>query len=289
MAKGNNFYLNQTVYFATKHKKEEILAPLFSRLGLLCKSVPVDTDVFGTFSGEIERVGTIRETLRKKIQAAVKLEPKGRLFLASEGSFTVHPHLPFSDCDLESLLLWDKDLNFEIYAEYLDSSPVHEEIKVKAHEDINPFLTRIQFPHHAVIVQPDAPVITTETRKIFKGLKTVSDVQQAIAACALESATGQAIVAVDLRADQNLSRRKAIELAGEQLIQKLKSPCPSCGTPGFWITGSVPGLKCLACGEPSEHAAEVIYECAKCFHTEYRARPDGKTGLDPDFCEHCNP
>ncbi|MCX7977727.1 MAG: hypothetical protein N2578_01855 [Bdellovibrionaceae bacterium] len=42
------------------------MAPLFRAVNIKCESVPVDTDLFGTFSGEIERTGTVRETLRKK-------------------------------------------------------------------------------------------------------------------------------------------------------------------------------------------------------------------------------
>ena len=61
------FYENLKINFATKHDKEKTLSPLFAPYGLDCQMVEVDTDKFGTFSGEIERSGSVRETLRQKI------------------------------------------------------------------------------------------------------------------------------------------------------------------------------------------------------------------------------
>ncbi|HEY1079210.1 MAG TPA: DUF6671 family protein, partial [Bdellovibrio sp.] len=65
----------------------------------------VDTDLLGTFSGEVERRGAVREVLRAKIELAIKDRPKNRLFLASEGSFGPHPHLGFVPSDMEALML----------------------------------------------------------------------------------------------------------------------------------------------------------------------------------------
>lgn len=106
----------KTFYFATKHGKEELLKPLLAELGMDCVAIPVDTDVFGTFSGEVERTGSVRETLRKKIKAAADQHSEAQLILASEGSFGPHPLIGFMQTDLESLLLWDRETGREIYA-----------------------------------------------------------------------------------------------------------------------------------------------------------------------------
>lgn len=63
---------SQKVYFPTKHHKEKILAPLLAEIGLDCEVASIDTDQFGTFSGEIERTGSVLETLRKKLKAAME-------------------------------------------------------------------------------------------------------------------------------------------------------------------------------------------------------------------------
>jgi Zn finger protein HypA/HybF involved in hydrogenase expression len=284
LVKVNNYRLAETVYFATRHKKEEILSPLFLEVGLKCQSVPVDTDLFGTFSGEVERTGSVRETLRKKIRAAHSLVPHGRLFLASEGSFGPDPILGFTQSDLESLLLWDKDLQIEIYAEFLCRSPIHAETVFEISDDVDDFLKRISFPEHAVIVRPEG-----KFKPIFKGLKNKDDLKKAMNTCFENSVNSKIILATDLRADQNKTRRNAILKVGEALIEKLQSFCPHCKAPGFAISQGVPGLKCEECGEPSVAAVAVIFECPKCFYSEQRPRPDGRTSIPASECEHCNP
>lgn len=61
--------MGETVLFATKHGKEDILRPILSELEKNCVANEVDTDQFGIFTGEIERTRSVRETLRKKIYA----------------------------------------------------------------------------------------------------------------------------------------------------------------------------------------------------------------------------
>ena len=94
LAKVNNHpFSGETVYFATKHSKEKVLSPQLAKIGMNCVRTEVDTDRFGTFSGEVERVGSVRETLRLKTAAATEAHPEARFFLASEGSFIPHDHI----------------------------------------------------------------------------------------------------------------------------------------------------------------------------------------------------
>lgn len=284
MDKGNSFYFGQTVFFATKHGKEEILSPLFREMAMVCERVDVDTDQFGTFSGEVERTGSIRETLRKKIHAAAKSRPQDRLFLASEGSFGPHPVLGFIQSDLESLLFWDRQTELEIYAEYLCPSPVHAEAVLGPLDDYRSFLEKVPLPDHSVIVRPEGLF-----EPIAKGLMTRPEIEQAMLNCFCSSTNGKVVIATDLRAHKNQTRRRAIEKAGRALIEKLSSFCPACGIPGYSVSSGVPGLKCESCGEPSEVAGSVIWECAKCGKFEERPRPDGKTSLPVEECPICNP
>jgi hypothetical protein len=58
---------------ATKHDKTKLVAQPFNDvLAMRVQEVIVDTDVFGTFTGEIERVGTPLETAVKKAQLGIK-------------------------------------------------------------------------------------------------------------------------------------------------------------------------------------------------------------------------
>jgi len=83
---------NRKVVIATKHHKEKFIAPLFeNELGVKC-FVPYDfdTDVLGTFSGEVDRKDTAFETVKKKCLLAME-QTNCDLGIASEGSFGPHP------------------------------------------------------------------------------------------------------------------------------------------------------------------------------------------------------
>lgn len=285
MAKDSEFpYAGMTIHFATQHGKEKVLDPLFSTVRVKCRVIDVNTDVFGTFSGEVDRVGTIRETLQKKIHAAMEMRSGERLYLASEGTFGPDPRIPFLQANIESLLLYDRDSDLEIYAEHVSRAPNHAQIVIGPRDDFRSFLQQIGFPEQGVIVHPDQSL-----RLIFKGLHTEREVGQAIIDCFRASKNQRVAILTDLRANHNPTRQMAIYRAGQELIQKVRSLCPRCESPGFGITGSIPGLPCAACGEPSPAAMRVCWECAKCSYFEERPRPDGKATLDPEECDHCNP
>ena len=84
------------VVVARMHGKHYVMKPLIKQyLGIDVVIVPeIDTDQFGTFSGEVERPFDPVTTLRKKIRKG--LEASGEtLGIGNEGSFGPHPHIPF--------------------------------------------------------------------------------------------------------------------------------------------------------------------------------------------------
>lgn len=283
--KGSNHpFCGESVYFATKHSKEIVLAPLFEKIGLTCLPAHIDTDLFGTFSGEIERIGTIRETLRLKIAAAKKIYPEARFLLASEGSFGPHPFIGFIPSDHEALLFVDTHLNTEVYAEEISTETNLAEIEFRPQDDLHKFLKEIGFPEHGIIVKSNGL-----QNVVFKNLQSLHAVQQAIIDAFLSSNEPKIILATDMRAHFNPTRMKVIEKAGRKLIESLNSLCPKCGTPGFAIARVVAGLPCSECGIPSQISKDVIWSCVKCDHSEQKPRPDGVVTLPPTDCEFCNP
>ena len=60
---------------ATKHGKEEVLTPILEReLGVHCFTLPTfDSDLFGTFSGEVERLDDALLTARLKCEKAMEI------------------------------------------------------------------------------------------------------------------------------------------------------------------------------------------------------------------------
>lgn len=277
-------FAGHTVFFATQHGKEKILAPLFEPLGMTCVAADVDTDQFGTFSQEIQRTGSVRETLRKKISAAAQKIPEAQFVIASEGSFAPHPIVGFYQTDLESLLLWHRTTNSEIYAEFLDTAPNHDQITLHSSDEYESFLKKIRFPDHGLIVHPESSVLP-----IYKGIHHETELKRALENCFLNSKTGRIVLATDLRACHSPTRRNAIAKAGEKMIAKLKSLCPSCQFPGFDITQGIPGLTCSDCGLASQIPKSVLWGCAVCDYKEETPRPDGQQELDPKYCDYCNP
>lgn len=90
-----NHWAGRQAVIGTMHGKEAVIGPRLSALGLT-SLVPenFDTDRFGTFTGEVKRVGTQLEAARQKARAAMAATgaPIG---VASEGSFGPHPAIPF--------------------------------------------------------------------------------------------------------------------------------------------------------------------------------------------------
>lgn len=244
----------------------------------------VETDLLGTFSGEVERWGSVREVLRAKIELAIKTHPASRLFLASEGSFGPHPHLGFVPSDMEALMLFDKKENTEFYVEWISTEVVHDQIEISLAEKFDDFLSRNKFPSHGVLIRPAGLF-----KPIYKGIHDRHTVIKAIHECAKTSPDGKVLMAMDLRCQHSPTRQKVIFQAGEKLIESLKSHCPECDYPGFIIVGAVAGLPCCQCGKPSAVAKEVLFECVLCKHKKTSLRPDGLLFLPAQECQFCNP
>jgi len=273
-----------TVFFATKHGKTTILEPLLSELGIQCRTVEVDTDEFGTFSGEKERKGSILDTLRSKIDAAEQIFPDAQLILASEGSFAPHPQAFFLNSNLEVLLLRVVKQKIEIRADYLCQNPIAGEQILGPRDDFRTFLKEIGFPEHGVIVRPEKLF-----SPIFKGLHSEHAVAQAMLDSFTAGTTGRVVVSSDLRAMHNPTRVRAIGNAGRNLVEILKSLCPKCDFPGYAISQTLPGLRCSLCRSETRVTRAVVLQCPSCEFSEEQARPDGLKSVDPRHCEFCNP
>ncbi len=280
----NHPFSGEVVYFVTKHKKETILGPILEKIGLKCILADIDTDNFGTFSGEVERVHGVRETLRLKISAGKDKFQDARFFLGSEGSFGPHPVLGFVQSDHEALLFVDRKLNTEIYVEEISTDTNHAETEFAHGDDIYPFLKQIGFPEHGIIVRPKGIKST-----VFKNFQTFEALEHAIKNAFLVSSKSKVILSTDMRANFNPRRMKIIKKVGEKLLESLNSFCPKCTTPGFAIRLGIPGLPCEECGEPSLIAKNVLWDCIKCDYSEQKARPDGVTTIPGSSCDYCNP
>ena len=115
----------RALVIATIHGKEEVIAPIFEKeLGVkIIVPKNFNTDIFGTFAGDIERSSDPFNTAKLKCIAACALS-NTTLAVASEGSFGQHPTLFFMPADEEIMVFVDLENNITIKAKvfYIVSS-----------------------------------------------------------------------------------------------------------------------------------------------------------------------
>ncbi|GAE27381.1 hypothetical protein JCM9140_3517 [Halalkalibacter wakoensis JCM 9140] len=265
---------------ATMHKKEEVIAPILkTELGIeIIVPLNFNSDKFGTFTNEIERAGNQLEAARKKVEQAMK-DLQVTLGVASEGSFGPHPAFPYVSFNRELILLIDQEQGLEVTGYVANGNTNYAQKEVKSFEEAHEFALSIGFPSHGVIVGHD--------RDFIKGITDVNELKKAVRTKLDGSAT--TIIETDMRAMYNPTRMKNIELATYDLVKKIKTPCPSCQTPGFEIKEAKKGLVCMSCNFPTDLIKSYLYECKKCSFQEEVHNPNGKQYADPMYCQLCNP
>lgn len=281
---GHHLFDGRTIVIATMHEKEKVIAPLLEAvLDVKCITLPdLNTDTFGTFSGEIKRENPPLKTSRLKAMSALDLVNES-LVIASEGSFGPHPSSPFISANEELVILIDTKNQLEIVGRHLTLKTNFNHREIKNLSDLEDFKLSIGFPEHGLILK------TTDGKHfktIHKDFKSSEDLD-AVVNKAL--ATAQTIKAeTDMRAMNNPTRMHAIEEAVFDLIKNIKSLCPECNAPGFLIQEVIRGLPCELCLLPTKSAKAYIYSCQKCFYIEER----NKTGISTEqamYCDNCNP
>ncbi|MDR6562183.1 MULTISPECIES: DUF6671 family protein [unclassified Arcicella] len=274
----------RTLLIATKHRKEQVIAPILEEaLGVKCVlSENIDTDVLGTFTGEVERTNSPLETARMKCELA-REKDKFDLILASEGSFGLHPYLFFVIANEEMLLLKDYQNQIEITVNEIFTETNFDGASIRSEQELIDFAQKVQFPSHGLILRPSKDNFTLMTKGIIDW-QTLKNVFHSI-----YNKYGFVYVETDMRAMYNPTRMKMIGETTQKLVEKAKSLCPICQTPGFGITGFHSGLPCRICSMPTRSIKTVILSCQKClYHTEQIYRENEPTE-DPMYCDFCNP
>ncbi len=269
----------------TMHGKEAAIAPALARLGIAV-IVPgdIDTDRFGTFSGEIPRAGEIEDAARAKALAAVTATglPIG---IASEGSYGPHPVIPFVPLGQELILWRDETRGYEVIERVFDETPCFDQFETATARDAGAFLDRVGFPETAIVAAP----ATQPAAPVAKGVRDAETLASAIAQAVEASGNGLALLQTDMRAHMNPRRMATIGRLSEALARRLATACPGCDAPGFGRLRTEAGLPCEACGLPTDHVAREIHGCGACGHTESHARSDGRASASAATCPLCNP
>jgi hypothetical protein len=276
-------YHGQSVALPTLHHKGSLIAPSFLRnLGMKIIEIDVDTDQFGSFSGEVKREGTQRETARRKAQLGV--EVSGLNFaVASEGSIGADPEIGLLTSDIETLIFIDTINNLEIIENYRSFDITAQKTNFKEGMDLDQFLSKSDFPRHKLIVRSDSGY----THVVAKAISTKEELMNAITQ-ARELTMDPIVIESDLRAHCSPTRAKNIEMVAERLTKKIASLCPRCSTPGWGVIQPLLGVPCRECEQESETATRAyLYGCLKCTHTAEGEKI--ADSIDPSRCNWCNP
>ena len=265
-------YRHSTAAIATKHLKEQIIAPQFAQLEIALQVAQVDTDLLGTFTGEIERNGTPKEVALRKARLGMQATglPYG---IASEGSIGPDPMVPFLSSDIECLVWVDDLLGIEIVEFHRSMEIVAAHAVIDSGFDLEEFLKKADFPNHGLIVKSKEGIV--------KGITNRADLEKALSdnAISIES---------DLRSQFSPSRQKNIAAVSQQLVGRLAVLCKQCQTPGFGVVGNLYGLECVECKNFVERAVRgKVLGCAKC---DYKEEVENERRfVQPADCDYCNP
>lgn len=278
-----NPYAGQRATLVTLHQKDRVLAPLLeASLGMTLDTLrDVDTDALGTFTREVPRHGSQLEAARRKAQLAVE-HSGGPIGLGSEGSLIPGP-LGLGSWNVEYVLMLDIAQGLEIVGRAQGPS-LHCHGVVASRTDLRAFAELAEFPAHALVLRPDGPDATS----VVKGLADWDSLTAAFDEVQRLSPRGQVFAEHDLRADRHPTRMRMIARAGEDLVERLRTPCAACRWPGFGWSSTLRGLSCAACGTATEVPYADRYSCVRCPYSETRRRA-GPAAADPARCPRCNP
>ncbi len=282
-------YRGRSVALATMHGKEAAIAEPFARMLDLAVVVPetLNTDLLGTFTGEVERPGDMRATARQK--ALLGMQASGHaLGVASEGAYGPHPVLPFIPSGTELMLFIDEERSIEIVEVMMVKKTNFGSTATQSLADISKFMKKSGFPEHALIVSPNVPPADAEPA-FRKGIRELELLDAAVAEMAERSEDGRALVQTDMRAHVNPTRQSAIQDLAAKLASRLLCYCPACNTPGFGVSSVEHGLPCELCRLPTKLALHEIHQCPACSYEHASPRPDGLTEADAQYCDRCNP
>lgn len=279
-----SLYEGEPVAFLTRHGKERVVAEVLEPV-LRCRIAHVseyDTDLLGSFTREIPRQGTQIEAARRKARIGMRLLalPLG---LASEGAFGPDPILGIAPWNIECLLWVDDRRGIEVSG-FAQGKAVSDHSLCEGWNDVVQFALGVGFPRHHLVMRPEGE----GDPRICKGISNWTDLERIYSQTSGVAGNGRVFLEVDLRAHANPTRMETIRKAAVNLLENLRSLCPSCGMPGFAAVERIEGLPCADCGSATHEIRADLFACGKCAHRAVEERDPGRAG-NPLYCDYCNP
>jgi hypothetical protein len=278
-------FCDRIAVIATMHRKELAIAPILQASLGVRVIVPqdFDSDLFGTFTRDIDRPANQVETAKLKAEKALELLDAD-VAIASEGSFFPHPMLgiPYNR---EIVLLLDQKHNFTVYGEFLSADTNLRHQQISSYEQAYDFAIKVGFPDHAIVLMPDAK--TSAKEAIYKGITSEEMLKESVDELLKQSS--QIHIETDMRSLYNPTRMSNIAKATEDLVRKLQRLCPNCNFVNFDVVERLKGLPCELCRLPTQVPRAHVYRCDRCQFRQEVLFPDKAQTADPMYCSYCNP
>ncbi|MFI5002602.1 MAG: DUF6671 family protein [Reyranellales bacterium] len=266
------------------HAKERAIAPPFRRLldAEVVLAPNLDTDLLGTFSGEVPRPDALVETSLLKAELVFRTLDVD-CALANEGSYGPIDRLPLNSGGVELMAFIDRKRGIRL-VETLSTHRTNWRLLRFTGDDpaIPAVLRAMGFPAYGVFV-----VCSSDMSQPVKGLETEQQVLAAMRREAGRSTDGKAVLYSDMRAHRNPMRMKVLRALSWKLAGRLGNLCPKCRAPGFGAIGSRRGLPCESCGDATHYVHFEIDGCSACGHAAARPRKDGRRAAPKLACRAC--
>jgi len=276
-------YAGAVVAMGTMHGKEQQVAPAFAaELGArVIAPAGIDTDQFGTFTGEVTR--TLAPMAAADAKARMAMRAAGVHYgLASEASYdTWFGVLPVHE---EILVFVDDSRDIRVVEGVNVPGAPGAPRLVDGGEQAVAAARDFGFPGQAAAVKAG---VADRLRVFGKGISDARALIEVVDAAVAAADTHQAWLEPDLRAHHNPSRREVIAALGNRLARRLATPCPRCACPGYGKVAVSEGLACQACGCPTSLIAADIHGCPACEHRSTVVRTGALA--EQRFCPQCNP
>lgn len=280
-----NYFENKSFSVATKHKKEIVFRNVFEQLGIYYVSSPeIDTDILGTFTGEVERKYSPLETALQKAKLLASKFKEVDFIIANEGTFGPHPYIPFVESDSEVIVLYNVKDDKYLYIHDVSPETNFAEKEIASFHQLHDFLEKAKFPSHALIVSAQ---LNDGEQHFEKAIQDIAVLKESINQLLALSKNGIVKVQTDMRAHLNPTRMNFIKQCAEKFVDELICLCPRCSYPQFKIKRIERGLSCYNCNTPTQSIKKYIYECVNCNYIQ--EKENEKKFEDPMYCEICNP
>ena len=266
------------------HAKERAIAPPFRRLlGAEVAVAPdLDTDLLGTFSGEVPRPDALVETSLLKAELVFRTLDVD-CALANEGSYGPIDRLPLNPSGVEIMAFIDRKRGIRLVETLATHRTNWRLLRFKAGDPAVPGAVKaLGFPDYGVFV-----ICSSDMSQPIKGLATLDEVVAAMDHEARRSADGYAVLIADMRAHRNPTRMKVLRALSWKLARRLATLCPKCHAPGFGPIGSRRGLPCESCGDATHYIHFEIDGCSACGYAAARPRKDGQRTAPKLSCRVC--